>query len=150
MFKFNNIFIFLLLCNFMKKKIMWIIIIVIIIVLGLVIFVLRGFTGEDTWIKDSKGVWIKHGVPANTPEKVKLQQDAITCGKELYNKEKGSGKELNSQCLGKCSDYSIDIVHFPRSPEDDLALNQCSDYRKGVTHNFIEIDENGNIVRIVD
>ncbi|MDP2926278.1 MAG: hypothetical protein Q8N99_07915 [Nanoarchaeota archaeon] len=133
----------------MEKKYIWLIL-GIIIILG-IILVFRGFNGgEDNWIKDNKGLWIKHGNPKNTPEKVKIQQDALNCANSLYNNAKNTGMEFNSQCLGTCKDYSIDIVHVPKNSEDNLAENQCSDFRDRITKYFIELDKDGNVVRVVD
>lgn len=105
--------------------------------------------GEDSWIKDDRGVWIKHGNPYNTPKEVTEQQDLISQALELYNKEKNKGTALESQCLGTIQDHAIDIVHVPRSQEDNLEENQCQDYREGRAKHFIELDKEGNIVRIV-
>jgi hypothetical protein len=134
----------------MKKKTMYLIfgIIILIIVLGITFLLLRGLNGgEDNWIKDSKGVWVRHGNPANTPSYVAEQQDAVTCALDLYSQAKSNGISFNSQCLGACANYSVDIVHSPRTIEDDKASNQCSDYPKKTPY-FIEIDNSGNIVRV--
>lgn len=114
---------------------------------GIALFIfLRG--NEDNWIKDSKGIWIKHGNPVNTPGFVKQQQDAILCANDLYSQAKENWMEFNSQCLGACGNYSVDIVHVPRNSWDDSSENQCSDYPK-ITPHFIELDKDGKIVRVV-
>lgn len=41
------------------------------------LLLLRGFSGEDSWIKDSNGIWIKHGNPSETPDYVLEQQKAL-------------------------------------------------------------------------
>jgi hypothetical protein len=118
-----------------------------IIVLGLVLLFLRGLNGgEDNWIKDSKGVWVKHGNPSSAPPYVTEQQDAVTCALDLYSQAKSNGISFNSQCLGACFNYSVDIIHNPRTIEDDKTSNQCSDYPKKTPY-FIEIDNSGKIVR---
>ncbi|MFH1365727.1 MAG: hypothetical protein ABIH28_04030 [archaeon] len=129
-----------------KKKIpTWMVSCLILIFLAFAILVFLR-SPENDWIKDEKGVWIKHGNPSFVPEQVKTQQDAITCANEAYA---GYPKEnISSQCLGTCWDYSVDIVHVPRQSVDDNAENQCLDYRQGLTHHFIELDKDGNIVRI--
>ncbi len=58
-------------------------------------------------------------------------------------------EEKNSQCLGTCGDYAVDIVHVPRTEGDNLIENQCEDYKTGKVNHFIELDKNGEIVRIV-
>lgn len=105
--------------------------------------------GEDSWIKDDRGVWIKHGYPSETPEHVLEQQEIIDCTLQLYQQKKTEGIEFSSQCLGNCGDYAVDIVHVPRSQEDNLIENQCEDYRVGKVNYFIELDKDGNIVRVV-
>ena len=106
-------------------------------------FVIGG--DEDSWIKDEKGVWIKHGNPDYIPDYVYLQQDGISCAIEKFDNFIGL---INSQCLGTCGNYAVDIVHVPRNSDDNLAENQCDDYKTGKVSSFIELDKEGNIVRI--
>ena len=129
----------------MKKKSLWIVgIAILIIVIGL--FMIFRIGSEDSWIKDSRGIYIKHGVPSNTPSYVLEQQEAINCA---LNKFENFNEETNSQCLGVCGNYAVDVVHVPRSEEDNKAENQCEAYRNGEVSNFIELDKEGNIVRII-
>jgi hypothetical protein len=128
----------------MKKPSLILIIVFLLVFLGVILLFLRG--DEDTWIKDSRGVWIKHGVPSTTPEQVLEQQETIICALEKFN---NFTEEINSQCLGVCGDYAVDIVHVPRTSEDNLIENQCSEYREGKVSHFIELDKEGEIVRIV-
>jgi hypothetical protein len=121
------------------------IVLLLILIIGIFVrFVLGG--SEDSWIKDSRGVYVKHGNPSETPDYVLWQEAAISCASDKFANFTG---EKNSQCLGTCGDYAVDIVHVPRSSEDNLAENQCSDYGKGIVQHFIELDKNGEIVRIV-
>jgi hypothetical protein len=123
-----------------------ILVLVILAILAIALLVLR--SPEDSWIKDEKGVYVEHGNPAGIPIDVAAQQTALNCAYTLYESEKQSGKQLSSQCIGTCGDYAVDIVHDPRTEEDNLAENQCSDYRVGEVKHFIEMDKDGNIVRI--
>jgi hypothetical protein len=100
---------------------------------------------EDSWIKDEKGIWIKHGNPSETPNYVLEQQEAISCAIEKFN---NLTEEANSQCLGACGNYTVDIVNVPRTTEDNLAENQCEDYASGKLAYFIELDKEGKIVKI--
>lgn len=133
-----------------KIRLYWLLIIGIALILlaGLFLILLRG--DEDTWIKDKNGIWIMHGNPSLIPEYVKTQQDAIACANQLYNNAKNNKTVFNSQCLGRCSTYSVDIVNVPRNSEDNKPENQCSDFQNKITTNFIELDKNGNIVRIFE
>jgi hypothetical protein len=103
---------------------------------------------EDTWIKNSNGIWTRHGNPSETPSEVKEQQQVITCAKDIYYQFK-KRIIISSQCLGACGNYSIDIVHVPRTAEDDKTDSQCEDYLNGETSHFIELDKEGNVVRII-
>lgn len=76
------------------------------------------------------------------------EQGFIECAKNLYYIAKEEGMIFDSQCLGACENYAVDIVHVPRISEDDLFDNQCEEFREGKVSNFIEIDKNGEIVRI--
>jgi hypothetical protein len=125
----------------------WHVIVILVVVLLVVFLLLRG--DEDTWIKDKRGVWIKHGMPSSTPDYVLEQQQAIACAFDLYNKEKNKGMNFSSQCLGTCQDYAVDIVYVPRSQEDNKPENQCQAFREGKVSHFIELDKNGEIVRVV-
>lgn len=120
------------------------------VIIAVILLFLRGFNGgEDNWTKDSKGVWVRHGNPSSIPADVVKQLAVISCANVLYEEFLENGTVFNSQCLGNCSDYSIDIVHVPRNENDDLSSNQCSDYSSGVTKHFVELDPRGMIVRIV-
>src|SRR3989344_4745938 len=128
----------------------WTIVGIILIVLVVVTGGLMIFRGdEDNWIQDSRGVWIKHGQPSKIPEYVSEQQELIDSVLRLYSELVLSNAEINSQCLGTVGDYAVDIVHSPRSGEDDLTENQCSAFRNGDVSHFIELDKKGNIVRVV-
>ena len=127
------------------KKTYWIIIVIIVIVLFFMIF---RFGGEDSWIKNEKGIYVKHGNPSSMPENVAEQNAAISCARSLYMNARNNMMDFSSQCLGRCMDYAIDIVHVPRSDEDNLAENQCSDFREGRVSKFIELNQNGEVVRV--
>ncbi len=108
--------------------------------------------GEDNWIKDERGVWVKHGVPSTVPANVKAQQEAIVCALRLWKVQKpaGSTYTYNSECLGLCGKYAVDIVHVPRTKADDLAQNQCTAFKSGQVSKVIEVDKVGNVVRVLD
>ena len=131
----------------MEKKRLYIIlgVLVFLLVLGGVLVYLR--FSEDTWIKDGRGVWVKHGSPLGTPASVLTQLKLISCALNLYNSS--AFEEFSSQCLGSCDAFVVDIVHVPRTAEDNLEENICEAFRRGQLKKFIELDKDGNIVRIV-
>ena len=45
-------------------------------------------------------------------------------------------------------DWVVDVVHSPREPSDDFPENQCQAYREGRADHFVELDINGNLVRV--
>ncbi len=130
----------------MKKTYLVLIIVVVLILAWL--FVRFVITSEDSWIKDNRGVWIKHGNPSQTPNNVIKQQEAIDSALTLYQEKKEQGMNFSSQCLGSINDYAVDIVHVPRINTDNLLENQCEDFVKGNVNKFIELDSNGVLVKI--
>lgn len=127
------------------KKLYWILVIFLTLVVFIIVFRLGG---EDSWIKDERGVWVKHGNPSKTPDYVLEQQEIISEALQLYNQKKSGGIEFSSQCLGTVGVYVVDIVHVPRIEEDNKIENQCEDFRTGKVSNFIELDKDGEVVRI--
>lgn len=130
------------------KKINWIIFAFIFLIIALLFvrFVIGG--DEDAWIKDSKGVYVKHGNPSETPDYVLEQQKAIAQAQTFYIAAVNAGTEFSSQCLGSFGDYAFDIVHVPRTAEDNHIENQCEDYVQGRVSHFIELDKEGNIILV--
>ncbi len=121
--------------------------IIVLIIVALICLRLFAGGGEDNWITDEKGIYIKHGNPSQVPDYVTQQKDALACAADLYNKAKETIM-LSSQCLGTCLDYAVDIVHVPRTDEDNKDENQCLDFKAGNVHHFIEMDKEGNVVRV--
>jgi len=78
----------------------------------------------------------------------KLKNEAI----KLYNQSKEEGMNFSSQCLGKIQiddiKYIVDLTHDPRTSEDNLPENQCPDFLSGKIMHFVELDKDGNILRI--
>ena len=131
------------------KIVKWVLIVIVILLFSVVVmFVVRG--SKDDWIKNSKGVWIKHGNPQKIPDEVRIQQQMIETADRTYQEATVRGVDFsNGPCLGKINnDWVLDVAHDPRQPEDDKRQNQCSDYLSGSAKHFIEIDLNGKIIRI--
>jgi hypothetical protein len=124
-------------------------IIILVILIGILLIRTFSSGGEDNWIKDERGVYIKHGNPSSTPDYVSEQQVAISKALELYEQNKSLGMNFSSQCLGNVEDYSIDIASVPKTNEDNLAINQCEDYANGKVTHFIELDKEGTVVRVM-
>lgn len=125
------------------KKRYWVAGIFLLIILGIFLFFRMQ---EDGWIRDSRGIWIQHGNSTSIPEDVLTQQHLISCANYLFD---NFNQTKNSQCLGTCDNYAVDLVHVPRTAEDNLPENQCPDYLNAKVTHIIELDKNGEIVRIV-
>lgn len=132
-----------------RSKVLTIIIIFSIFIILLFVF-LR--SDEDSWIKDERGVYVKHGNPSEIPEYVENQQEILRQSFSLYEDKKYELVNLSSQCLGiveyKNVKYAVDLVHVPRNEEDNQAENQCEEFQNGNVRHFVELDRNGMVVRI--
>lgn len=73
----------------------------------------------------------------------KLYQDRVDHDAD-YPKKLANGPCLAGEII---PDWSADIAHQPRIATDDDPRNQCTEYREGKTHHFVELDEDGNFLR---
>ncbi len=130
----------------MKKRLIIILgIILVLMIIGLYKFVFFG--GEDNWIKNETGIYAEYRSPSGEFDQAKEQMEAILCALNLYKEKKDSGMFFNSQCLGTCGKYAVDIVHVPRIEDDNKLENQCEDFITGKVGHFIELDPKGSIFR---
>jgi len=78
------------------------------------------------------------------------RDEAMRLAKQLYEQKKSQGMDFsNGPCLTNTlmPDWVVDIAHNPREAIDDLPDNQCSAFRDGKAHHFVELDLNGNLIR---
>ena len=56
----------------------------------------------------------------------------------------------NGPCLSNelMPDWVADIAHDPRLPVDNLPENQCSAFRDGKAEHFVELDVNGEVIKV--
>ncbi len=84
-------------------------------------------------------------------EAIKTDQDkAVALAQELYEQKKKEGMNFeNGPCLANdlMPDWVADIAHYPREKADDLPENQCSAFREGKAHHFVELDPEGNLIK---
>lgn len=76
---------------------------------------------------------------------------AVNQAKHFFAIRKSTGEDLSSgPCLSNAllNGWVADIVHSPRQAIDDLPQNQCSAILEGKAAHFIELDVNGNIVKV--
>jgi hypothetical protein len=85
--------------------------------------------------------------------KIKQQADkdlAVAKAKELWRIQFQMETDLSAgPCLSNSviPDWVADIAHNPRQAVDDQLENQCSAYRDGTAHHFVELDPEGNLIR---
>jgi hypothetical protein len=69
----------------------------------------------------------------------------------LFNQQKQLDADLSSgPCLSNdlIPGWVADIVHSPRTKQDNLPENECQAYLEGRATHFVELDVNGNVVRV--
>ncbi len=87
--------------------------------------------------------------PDNKPSQV--ERGIRGAAQALFIQQKSAGVDLsNGPCLSSdiMNGYAVDIVHNPRQAVDNLPQNQCSSYLNATVKHFIELDTEGNFVRM--
>lgn len=90
--------------------------------------------------------------PISAPAGVQERSDrelAIEKAEELFEQKLAEGMDMNDgPCLSDeiIPDWVVDVAHSPREPVDNLSKNQCSAYREGKAHHFVELDPEGNLI----
>ncbi|MDO8638952.1 MAG: hypothetical protein Q7R43_05225 [Candidatus Daviesbacteria bacterium] len=80
-----------------------------------------------------------------------VYDNAIAAAISLYSTRVKEGLDMSKgPCLTNdlMPGWVVDIVHVPREEIDNLPGNGCQAYLEGRARNFIELDTNGNLVRI--
>lgn len=84
------------------------------------------------------------------PPKTEIDS-AINQAKLLYRQKKERGEDLsNGPCLSNAlmPSWVADIAHNPRLSIDDLHENQCAAYFEGKAKHLVELDTEGNLIKI--
>lgn len=87
---------------------------------------------------------------AKSPSKNEIDT-AINQAKYLYRQKKMTGEDFsNGPCLSNAlmPNWVLDIAHNPRQSIDDSLENQCPAYREGRAQHFVELDLEGNVIRV--
>jgi hypothetical protein len=77
---------------------------------------------------------------------------AVAEAKAAFARAEARGQDLSrgpciAETLPGLPDWAADIAHEPRQPVDDVPANQCSSYRAGQTHHFVELTPTGELIR---
>ena len=75
---------------------------------------------------------------------------AIAAAGAAYKSAVAASVDLsNGPCIGDpvIAGWVADVAHEPRQPVDDDPANQCAGYRSGESSHFVELDQNGNLIR---
>lgn len=74
----------------------------------------------------------------------------------LCEQKLGEGLDLsNGPCLSNgnpdwdISDWVCDVAHSPRQAVDNLAENQCKDFREGRARHFVEVDPSCKFIKAI-
>ncbi|OGY45598.1 MAG: hypothetical protein A2731_02375 [Candidatus Buchananbacteria bacterium RIFCSPHIGHO2_01_FULL_39_8] len=84
-------------------------------------------------------------------QKQEVKSNAMVNCQELCQQQLSSdGQDFN---LGPClsneiaPDWVCDAAHSPRQEVDNDPANQCESFRQGITHHFVEVDGNCNVIK---
>ena len=85
-------------------------------------------------------------------EKLSDKDKAITACKNECNSRLNKEENLeNGPCIldpiTEVPDWICDVAHDPRQPIDNQPENQCSSYREGRAHHFVEVDTNCEVIK---
>jgi hypothetical protein len=77
---------------------------------------------------------------------------AVDQAQAAYREVAGTGEDLSSgpciaESLPGLPDWVVDVAHDPRQVVDDEPANQCQRYRDGEAQHFVELDEDGTLIR---
>jgi hypothetical protein len=77
---------------------------------------------------------------------------AVDKAQAVYRQVAGTGQTLSQgPCIAEelpgLPDWVADIAHDPRQPADDDPANRCQRYRSGQAHHYVELDEDGTLIK---
>ena len=80
-----------------------------------------------------------------------LRETVIRLAQEVYREKKAQGLDMSAgPCLAEeiVPDWCVDVAHSPRQAIDNQPANQCQSFIEGRTHHFVELDPDGNVIRV--
>jgi hypothetical protein len=126
-----------------------------VLIVGLV---LAGFSCKNKYVSVNVNVNATAQAVTNTVNKLNsnatkqavTKEAAVAEAKAVFIAQEAKGVDFsNGPCLSNSllPDWIADVAHNPRQPVDDLPENQCSAYRFGTAHHFVELDPEGQLIR---
>lgn len=78
------------------------------------------------------------------------KEQAVELAQQAYQQALARGETLSQgPCLGVIMPgWVVDIAHKPRQSIDDRPENQCAAFRMGEAGHFVELDPQGNVIRV--
>ena len=78
---------------------------------------------------------------------------ATDAARRAYERARARGVDLSSgPCIADpipgMPSWVADVAHDPRRPIDDEPENQCAAYRSGKADHFVELDPDGEVIRV--
>jgi hypothetical protein len=78
---------------------------------------------------------------------------AVTEAQDARDEAVAAGQDLTdgpciSESLPGLPDWVADVAHEPRTAVDDNPVNQCQRYRSGEAHHFVELQADGQVLRV--
>ena len=56
--------------------------------------------------------------------------------------------EPSAANAAELSDWVCDVAHMPRQPVDNIQSNQCSSFKQGKAHHFIEVNPECEVIKV--
>lgn len=80
-----------------------------------------------------------------------IYDKAVNQARAVYKDKRAVGTDFsNGPCISNnlFPEWVADTVHRPRVDSDNLPKNQCLEYLEGRAKHFVELDLEGNVVRV--
>ncbi len=78
------------------------------------------------------------------------KEAAVAEAKAIFIAQESKGVDFrDGPCLTNTlmPDWVADVAHNPRTAVDDEPANQCTSFRDGTAHHFVELDPEGQLIR---
>lgn len=119
-------------------------------ILLLVLFVIIA-TSLATYFSSKKNLGDEIWATEYRKGTLKEVDQAIDAAKVVYERRKELDTDFSEgPCLSNdlMPDWVADIAYDPRLKIDDDPKNQCVAYMEGRAHHFVELDPEGNLIRV--